>query len=151
MREQPQADELLRYARDILRQEIIPALPKEHRLTGFMIANAMGIAVRQLQTGDEQDYQELIALKALLQTVGHDSLDDSELPYKAEADATADNSSEPLLLRPVLSHTELHSQITDLNGKLATLIRKRALVGHQALVLRHLEQVSSIRATQSTG
>lgn len=140
MREQPKADELLRYAREVLRQELIPALPKEHRLTGFMIANAMGIATRQLHNGDEQDYQELIALHKLLHKLGHEPV--SSLP-------TADSPSEQLLSSYIVSPTALQQELTALNRQLAQLIRTRELKDQQALVFSHLEHISSIRAAES--
>lgn len=142
MRELPQGDELLQYAREILRKELIPALPKEHRLTGFMIANAMGIAARQLRNGDEQDYQELIALQTLLHNLGHEPV--SSLP-------TADSQSEELLFSHILSHTILQQELTVLNRQLAQLIRKLELKDQQALVFSHLEHIAAIRAAESGG
>lgn len=145
MREQPKADELLRYAREVLRQELIPALPKEHRLTGFMIANAMGIATRQLQHGDEHDYQELVALQKLLHNLGHSP--DNTLDSSSKTDL----ASKELLSGRILSHTTLQQELTILNGQLAQLIRKRELKNQQALVFSHLEHIAAIRAIESGG
>lgn len=142
MRELPQGDALLQYAREILRKEIIPALPAEHRLTGFMIANAMGIAARQLHNGDEQDYQELVALQTLLRTLGHEPISSSPAP---------DSQSEGLQSSPILSHTALQQELTALNRQLAKLIRKRELKDQQALVFIHLEHITAIRAAESSG
>lgn len=142
MRELPQGNELLQYAREVLRKEIIPALPAEHRLTGFMIANAMGIAARQLHNGDEQDYQELIALQTLLRTLGHEPIGTSPAP---------DSQSEGLLFSRILSHTVLQQELTVLNRQLAELIRKRKLGDNEALVFSHLEHITTIRAAESSG
>ena len=157
MREQPQADELLRYAREVLRQEIIPALPKEHRLTGFMIANAMGIATRQLQNGDEHDYMELNDLTKLMYSIAYESASLANTKVagdpiaKTEPAPLAIVSTNTLLYDGVLSHTELQEKLTVLNRQLAQLIRNRDLNGKKDLVLQHLEHISAFRATESGG
>lgn len=142
MRELPQGAELLQYAREILRKEILPALPAEHRLTGLMIANAMGIAARQLHNGDELDYQELIALQTLLHTLGHDPISSSP---------ASDSPSEELLFSHILSHTALQQKLTILNRQLANLIRSGELNNQHALVFSHLEHFTAIRAAESGG
>ncbi|MUG33386.1 DUF6285 domain-containing protein [Psychrobacter sanguinis] len=142
MRELPQGAALLQYAREILRKEILPVLPAEHRLTGLMIANAMGIAARQLHNGDEQDYQELIALRTLLDSLGHEFISPS---------STADSQPEKLQFSHILSHTTLQQELTILNRQLAKIIRKRELKDQQALVFNHLEHITAIRAAESSG
>lgn len=52
MREQPDGANLLATARELLRRELLPLLPKDRQYDALMIANAMGIAERQLQAGD---------------------------------------------------------------------------------------------------
>jgi len=48
MLEKPGAAELLANARDVLLQELLPNLPEPMRFQARMIANAMGIAEREL-------------------------------------------------------------------------------------------------------
>jgi len=72
MRDQPSGDLLLETARDLLREEIIPALSGSQRHGALMIANAMSIAMRQLKSGDDAEREELAALRKIL------SLRDSE-------------------------------------------------------------------------
>ncbi len=142
MRELPQGNELLQYAREILRKEILPDLPAKHRLTGLMIANAMGIAARQLHNGDEQDYHELVALQTLLRTLGHEPM---------SAYPSFDSQSEGLQSSHILSHTALQQELTVLNRQLAELIRNRELKDQQDLVFSHLEHITAIRAAESGG
>ncbi len=66
MREQPTGDQLLEAACSLLRDELLPALPSEKRHAALMIANAMGIAMRQLRNGDAPERQELAALERIL-------------------------------------------------------------------------------------
>ena len=66
MRDFPTGDQLLDTARALLRESLIPALPAEKRHEALMVANAMSIAMRQLENGDEPDCRELKALAVLL-------------------------------------------------------------------------------------
>jgi hypothetical protein len=66
MRDLPTGDQLLDAARTLLRESLIPALPAEKRHEALMIANAMSIAMRQLENGDEPDRRELKELSGLL-------------------------------------------------------------------------------------
>ena len=132
MRELPQGDELLEYAREILRTELLAVLPAEHRLTGLMIANAMGIAARQLKVGDELEYQELDALKHLL----------SQLHIQMPS--VEQNSAR-------LSTTELNTQLNLYNRELAKAIRARNLNDQRSEVFAHLQQISKVRLTESSG
>jgi hypothetical protein len=70
MREQPDGQMLLAIARNILREQLLPLLPKEQHYQALMIANAMSIAERQLQYGDAPQQREQQALMALLQQDG---------------------------------------------------------------------------------
>ena len=49
MRENPSGKNLLEIAREVLKNELIPALPTEQRYSALMIANAMAIVMRQLE------------------------------------------------------------------------------------------------------
>lgn len=66
MRDRPKGDELLASARKLLREQILPALPAEHKHGLLMALNAMSIAERQLQYGEGPERAELAALEALL-------------------------------------------------------------------------------------
>lgn len=66
MREQPDGAALLAIAREVLRKELMPLLPKERAYEALMIANAMSIAERQLQGGDAAQGEEHSALQELL-------------------------------------------------------------------------------------
>lgn len=67
MREQPDGAALLAIARELLRTELMPLLPKERAYEALMIANAMSIAERQLQSGEAAQQAENRALQTLLQ------------------------------------------------------------------------------------
>lgn len=66
MREHPDGAELLAIAREVLRKELMPLLPKEKAYEALMIINAMGIAERQLQNGEGAVREELRCLQGLL-------------------------------------------------------------------------------------
>lgn len=70
MREQPRGDALLACARQLLRDEVLPALPAERKHALLMALNAMSIAERQLQRGDGPEAAELVALRGLLDDSG---------------------------------------------------------------------------------
>ncbi|NML15603.1 DUF6285 domain-containing protein [Azohydromonas caseinilytica] len=67
MRDHPDGAELLAAARALLRDTLLPALPAEHRHAALMIANAMGIAERQLRAGDAPAAAEWQSLHRLLE------------------------------------------------------------------------------------
>lgn len=71
MRDRPRGDELLAAARRLLREQVLPALPAQHRHALLMSLNAMSIAERQLQYGEQPERDEL---KALLQVLGESGL-----------------------------------------------------------------------------
>lgn len=66
MREQPDGAALLAVAREVLKRELLPLLPENKAYAALMIANAMGIAERQLQAGDTAQDAERAALTQLL-------------------------------------------------------------------------------------
>ncbi len=66
MRDNPQADDLLKIAEATFRQEILPLLPADKKYTALMIANAMRIAARQFGSTESETAVEIIALCDLL-------------------------------------------------------------------------------------
>ncbi|HJV26625.1 MAG TPA: DUF6285 domain-containing protein [Aromatoleum sp.] len=66
MRDEPTGEQLLETARNLLREEVLPALPPERKHAALMIANAMAIAMRQLKNGEEAARNECKALETLL-------------------------------------------------------------------------------------
>lgn len=70
MRERPTGEELLKIARDVLKNELLPLLPKDKSYQALMIANAMSIAERQLQQGSEPQQKEQEVLSMLLKKSG---------------------------------------------------------------------------------
>lgn len=65
MNERPQAPELLAIARDTFVADILPALPERLRYVGLMIANAMGIAQREIEAGEAPARAEFERLRKL--------------------------------------------------------------------------------------
>ncbi|RYZ43710.1 MAG: hypothetical protein EOO71_02300 [Myxococcaceae bacterium] len=70
MREPPEGAALLAIAREVLRKELLPLLPEDKVYAALMVANAMGIAERQLRQGEGPQREEQRALSALLKTDG---------------------------------------------------------------------------------
>ena len=66
MRDRPSGAELLREARRVLREEIAAELEGELRFKALMVANAMAMAMRELERGDRPPRAELAALSELL-------------------------------------------------------------------------------------
>ena len=64
------AADLLATAREALVSELLPALPKEQRYAGLMIANVMAIAARDLRLGLDASRNEAARLRNLLDGVG---------------------------------------------------------------------------------
>jgi hypothetical protein len=65
MRDRPSGADLLAIARETFMKEILPALGPDQRLTGLMIANALGIVGREIAAGEAMKRQMLAALAAL--------------------------------------------------------------------------------------
>lgn len=65
MNNRPNAQELLAIARDTLIAEVLPALPEKLRYSGLMIANAIAIARREIETGEAPARAELTRLCTL--------------------------------------------------------------------------------------
>jgi len=70
MREHPDGAALLAMAREVLRKELLPLLPKEKTYDALMLINAIGIAERQLQFGEQPQRAEKAELCALLDEEG---------------------------------------------------------------------------------
>ena len=66
MRNRPYGHELLGIAATTFRDELLPALPEDRKYLAMMRLNALGIAERQLGTGDDAQLAEVAALEALL-------------------------------------------------------------------------------------
>ena len=65
-RHQTSGAALLEEARALLRDELAGLLPPERRLDALMIANAMGMAERELRAEGEPEAQEIARLAAFL-------------------------------------------------------------------------------------
>lgn len=65
MRYAPDGIGLLATANKVLRETLLPELPAQHRHDALMVANAMSIAMRQLEQGDRPLQDELQSLKDL--------------------------------------------------------------------------------------
>ena len=74
----PDQDELLDLARSTFIEEILPVLPAHKRLTGLMIANALGIAQR-LSTISLADGTDVVSLCADIRSGNRDDDDAGEL------------------------------------------------------------------------
>jgi hypothetical protein len=66
MNDRPEASDLLAAARDAFNERILPALPSALRYDGLMIANALGIVLREIQAGDAPARAEYERLGELL-------------------------------------------------------------------------------------
>lgn len=73
MGNQPDGQNLLLTARRVLLEEILPILPDESRYTTMMLANAMGIAARELDAEKRLDLEEEKSLELFLIEVGVES------------------------------------------------------------------------------
>ena len=85
MNQRPRAQELLAIARDTFTADILPALPDRLRYLGLMIANAMGIAQREVEAGAAPARAEFERLRKLLhdpaEAVSVDALDAALTAY----------------------------------------------------------------------
>ncbi len=69
--EEPHATDLLATARDVLLNEILPTLPPEKHLAARMVANAMAIAARAVESA-EPPAHDAPALAAAIRAGAHD-------------------------------------------------------------------------------
>ncbi|MDD2058385.1 DUF6285 domain-containing protein [Pseudomonas sp. GD03860] len=58
---------MLVVAQKLLREQLLVVLPDEHKHNALMIANAMGVAIRQMQAGEAAQHEECRSLERLLQ------------------------------------------------------------------------------------
>ncbi|MEX0758148.1 MAG: DUF6285 domain-containing protein [Tistlia sp.] len=70
MRDRPGGAELLAEARRLLREELVPTLAGAQRYQALMIANALGMAERELLAGERPLEAERAALSRLLSREG---------------------------------------------------------------------------------
>ena len=61
----PDAAELLRVARKLLREDLVDEVPAERRYEALMVANAMAIAAREAEAGEADMREELRMLAEL--------------------------------------------------------------------------------------
>jgi hypothetical protein len=64
MADHPRGERLLETARELLRTELLPALPADKRHAALMVANAMAIAARELDRRDDAALDEARAAEA---------------------------------------------------------------------------------------
>lgn len=85
---QPETRDLLAEARQVLLDSVAPELSGEHRYQALMIANAMGMAIRELEQRDqgepEQTDRALRAFLAQHSLEPVDSLDDKAADAEAK-------------------------------------------------------------------
>ncbi len=72
MSDRPGAAALLEQARRSLLEELLPVMPEGMRYEALMIANAMGIAMREIEAGARTDAEEQADLRGLLADAGGD-------------------------------------------------------------------------------
>jgi hypothetical protein len=124
MRDEPTGEQLLETARNLLREELLPALPADRKHAALMIANAMAIATRQLKNGEDGERSELGSLSAML---GHEGQD------------------EPA------GGAELRRQLKELNREFVRSIRSgRADTGAwREAARKHLLEVARVKVVES--
>ncbi len=71
MLEKPDAADLLATARDVVLQELLPALPPEKGFAARMVANALGIAARAI-AAEAMPERDLAALAREIRAGAHD-------------------------------------------------------------------------------
>lgn len=103
MREQPDGAALLAIARDVLRKELMPLLPKERAYEVLMVVNAMSIAERQLRFREQPVRDEQQALQELLHEQGDVVELNRRLAQKVRAgDLDGDSAGQQLLWQSVV-------------------------------------------------
>jgi hypothetical protein len=116
MKNKPGAAELLAIARQSFADEISPSLSEEQRYTALMIANAMAIARREIEAGDEPAKREHQGLCALLGVT-----------------------------RPEPHARELDAAVATLNRELIHNIRSGHYDADHARLLAHLRKVTEAK------
>lgn len=70
----PDARSLVEQALADFKAHVLPLIPREQRLTSLMIANALGIASRELANGTAADQQAADRAGALLASIGETAI-----------------------------------------------------------------------------
>ena len=109
----PDASDLLSIARETYTAQLLPALPENLRYTALMVANAMAIARREIEAGDEPARAELRRLRVLF----------------------SEASSEP-------DANELRGTVADYNRRLVQAIRAGRYDFDNAALLEHLRRTT---------
>ena len=78
MRDRPTAPDLLDTARSVLKERLLPALPKDLTYDALMILNAMGIAQRQCAAGQAPEEAARERLRTLYNDASETPLADLE-------------------------------------------------------------------------
>jgi hypothetical protein len=71
MLEKPDAADLLATAREVVLKELLPALPPEKGFAARMVANALGIAAREIRAVPMPE-RDLVALARAIRAGAHD-------------------------------------------------------------------------------
>jgi hypothetical protein len=130
MNDRPRAPELLSIAQEALAAEILPALPERLRYTALMVANAMGIARREIETGEAAANAELHRLQALFSERQHRSAAETNGPMSRSGGITG---SAPALIEALDGY----------NRRLADDIRAGRFDGEErAVLLEHLRRTT---------
>lgn len=121
MNSRPNATELLAIVRETFTAEVLPVLPERLRYTGLMIANALAIARREVETG--------------------------EGPLRAEYERLCTLLSEP---PRELGSGMLAAAVADYNRRLARDIRSGRLEeGGSKVLLKHLRRTTEAKLAVS--
>lgn len=107
----PEASGLLAIARETFIAQLLPALPENVRYTALMVANAMAIARRDIETGEASARAELRRLRVLF----------------------SEASSEP-------DANQLRGTVADYNRRLVQAIRAGRYDSDNAALLEHLRR-----------
>ena len=105
MRSTPDLDDLLEAAAETLRQEVIPALDGAPAYQARMVANILGITIREWRNGAADDRTELASLSELLGRAEGDLRS-----LNRELAARIRNGDMPLTTPGLLAHLE-HSAL----------------------------------------
>lgn len=116
----PEASGLLAIARETFIAQLLPALPENVRYTALMVANAMAIARRDIETGEASARAELRRLRVLF----------------------SEASSEP-------DANQLRGTVADYNRRLVQAIRAGRYDSDNAALLEHLRRTIEEKLTIS--
>ena len=117
MGDRPDGVRLLELARKTLLEDLSAHLPAGQRYIARLVANAMAIAARELETGETPQLAARVALETLL----------GEEPDEAEALAQAETVDEALQRLNWRLTAEIRSGGRDAHPKVHEMLRKTAL------------------------